>query len=675
MKNSLVYFISTITLIVFSYLFLSKREGFFVTCRGNRWKRDRHKLVDVGLGKIKTQRNGGYNFKSKSACENYRDRNKKKGGKRFNIKTGRMQYCREGEFSTVDDVIMGNLSCRECPAGSYCTLGERIDCEKGNKCINGIKTPCPKGYYQDKKGESSCISCPHGTYKHTTGGTSKNACIDCEKGNKCINGIKTPCPEGYYQDKKGKSSCISCPHGTYKDTKGGTSKNACISCPHGNFTYYTGRENIGYCTLCPKGSVCPNGKKYNCPVGTYQTEQNKTLASDCKACPKGKYCWHQDESPSSCPAGTYKNTRGGRGRPELDCKKCPIGTYGDEVAGKSNAVCKTCPKGHYCDNKGTTEPTPCDAGTYKNTTGGKSNTACNKCPIGTYGVQIGGESDAVCEPCPEGHYCPNQGTKQPTQCEPGTYKNTKGGKTKNSCVSCPAGYSCPNYGTITPTICNQGTFQSNMRKTVCNPCPKGHYCPKEGTIEPTKCLAGTYKNTTGGTSKDECKPCTKGHYCPNEGTQGPIPCERGHYQADEGKTKCNFCGDIGKFSNYIGKVKCSICPEGKYPTSRQNAQAHYCLDCPPGTFCRMATKAEAQKEKEDAKDEGRPIRPGLAEEGSIEPRKCPKGTSSSGGLARCEVCRGSLYTDKLGAHVCYRCNGTLEKDSNLNIGCKNLNTS
>ena len=99
---------------------------------------------------METQRNGRYNFKSKKVLVKIIEIETKKGGKRFNIKTVRMQ-CREGEFSTVDDVIMGNLSCRECPAGSYCTLGERIDCEKGNKCINGIKTPCPEGYYRDKK--------------------------------------------------------------------------------------------------------------------------------------------------------------------------------------------------------------------------------------------------------------------------------------------------------------------------------------------------------------------------------------------------------------------------------------------------------------------------------------------------------------------------------------------
>ena len=112
-------------------------------------------------------------------------------------------------------------------------------------------------------------------------------------------------------------------------------------------------------------------------------------------------------------------------------------------------------------------------------------------------------------------------------------------------------YSCPNYGTITPTICNEGTFQSNMRKTVCEPCPRGLLL-HEGTRTNKMSRKELIKTQRAERQKTSVN-LVQGHYCPNKGTEEPIPCEKGCYQKETGKTTCNFCGDIGKFSNNKGR--------------------------------------------------------------------------------------------------------------------------
>lgn len=40
-------------------------------------------------------------------------------------------------------------------------------------------------------------------------------------------------------------------------------------------------------------------------------------------CPVGHYCAESSSVPSSCPAGSYQNETGGKGR--HDCKPCPLG--------------------------------------------------------------------------------------------------------------------------------------------------------------------------------------------------------------------------------------------------------------------------------------------------------------------------------------------------------------
>lgn len=142
-----------------------------------------------------------------------------------------------------------------------------------------------------------------------------------------------------------------------------------------------------------------------------------------------------------------------------------------------------CPAGHYC-TEGSSVPSPCPAGSYQNETGGKGKDDCKPCPFGKQEVilyaitlknwvflyctnslaltvwmsfpglfqELSGQKE--CNPCPPGFHCQSLSPIP-----------TRGSSTGvSSPLPCPAGYICPRESPDSHPI----------------PCPKGTYSPNQG---------------------------------------------------------------------------------------------------------------------------------------------------------------------------------------------------
>lgn len=90
-------------------------------------------------------------------------------------------------------------------------------------------------------------------------------------------------------------------------------------------------------------------------------------SKDCLPCPVGHYC-SLPASEKNCWRGMYSNTNywlevkrlTNQTKVEYDNKfkrKCPVGTYNDEIKGYSLKFCKSCPVNYTCE-AGTEIPVP-----------------------------------------------------------------------------------------------------------------------------------------------------------------------------------------------------------------------------------------------------------------------------------------------------------------------------
>jgi len=249
-------------------------------------------------------------------------------------------YCPEGSTSAQE---------RECGGtGWYCPQG------------SGFPSTVSEGYYTVGLTES-------GTLLATSGNThNRVAQIICERGNFCINGIKSKCPPGVYGSTEGLSSptCTApCPLAHY--CPAGSTNGTTHRCPGGRFGGSLGLSSKACSGLCLPGFYCPeasiSARQYQCatsplslgppsasvgttpvvrfdevfcPIGSsvplevqtgyYSLGQNSSTRTYQAMCPPGAYCW----------LGVIRD--------------CPAGTYGN-TSGLSTAACSgRCARGYYC---------------------------------------------------------------------------------------------------------------------------------------------------------------------------------------------------------------------------------------------------------------------------------------------------------------------------------------
>ena len=276
-----------------------------------------------------------------------------------NVNPGVCQLCPGGQYRPVtsdeslcldcDAGYYGNTSSSSrssstcdgtCPQGSYCTLGSPapILCSVGTyglplnaSALNG------SGWTSF---DSSCMSCPPGSYCDVPGNTNPNlhACSPgrCGYIGQSSSTCSAPCPGGYYCPSTQGSACPDAPYVpniTYARACGdgflGASfpSGSAAYCPSGSFNpslvnpgyYGAGGINQTYNVYqlpCPIGTFCVNGTQTPCPAGTYT---NQVTSTNCTTCSAGYYCppgstsaTQQLCAPSNatnpalyyCPAGT-----------------------------------------------------------------------------------------------------------------------------------------------------------------------------------------------------------------------------------------------------------------------------------------------------------------------------------------------------------------------------------
>ena len=172
----------------------------------------------------------------------------------------------------------------KCLPGSYCEAGAgAVPCSRGHFCPDGSgwQQPCPPGEYQSREGESSCDTCPEGSY-----------CDPYESGSGVIE--PEDCPAGYYC-RPGTTFKYEfpCPIGTFRAAVGAQDENECENCTPGHFCINQGQEAVsGDCSpgfICGASSQVPNpqnGQVVNpsdddvnfiCPTGHFCP----FLGSDC----------------------------------------------------------------------------------------------------------------------------------------------------------------------------------------------------------------------------------------------------------------------------------------------------------------------------------------------------------------------------------------------------------
>ncbi len=121
--------------------------------------------------------------------------------------------------------------------------------------------------------------CQEGTFRNTTGGTTRQDCMSCLAGSACASqgmGAPVPCGCGEYSGS-GARFCSPCIIGFY--------------CPSHGLAEATMRSTY----YCPAG--------LHCIAGMAQAPSHFV-----DACPRGRYCVRGDVDPfpRACPAGTYQ---------------------------------------------------------------------------------------------------------------------------------------------------------------------------------------------------------------------------------------------------------------------------------------------------------------------------------------------------------------------------------
>ncbi|RUS80922.1 hypothetical protein EGW08_011303, partial [Elysia chlorotica] len=554
--------------------------------------------------------------------------------------------CPRGTFSIVREVTSPD-GCEPCPKGRYCDIQAftKVDdaplCSPGYICIGGSTTPtptdniegyvCPAGHF--------CVAgalveegCPIGTFQPSQG---MDNCTVCPAGYMCPDVNMTmadDCQSGYYCPE---GELIPCPAGTYNNKTGMSLVTHCTDCSTGQFCEGVGNSFPN--DDCDAGYFCEGGSDSRAPAS------NHPVYTQNGECIVGHYCPEGTTIMIPCPAGTIRNSTGGRA--ETDCLPCPGGYYCDQdgqvgAAGQcsqgyycpANATVISptpsnylCPVGYYCPT-GSPDPVPCPAGLFQISSG---QWTCDSCPAGSY-------CPSAIPPelidCPPYNYCPN-GTVNPIPCADGTftYDNMTKLQTQTDCLPCEAGQFCRNgqlYGNCSAGYyCKSGSSQNMPNSTadfdtcvsddVCAGfCPTGAYCPA-GSLLPVPCPENTYRDTVGAEQEVDCASCLAGFLCP-EGTSYPDPCPVGQYCLKGNGT--------------------APCPRLTYRDTTGAAVITDCFPCPAGFWCNYSGMADYSNNL---------CPPGYFCLEGDEPRLCPAGrmrdTPGAINATDCPLCRPGYY--------------------------------
>ena len=308
--------------------------------------------------------------------------------------------CPIGQYSD------GTFECRDCSQGYYtaaagssiCTL-----CEAGNKCNNGIKTPCARGSYQNNSGQTTCNTCPAGTCQPSSGQST------------CTN-----CSTGYYQNQTGQTGCIACSDKTPNCAECVATNGTCTKCSYG---YYLTATKT--CSQCPSNANCSGNGTISCNAGFYL---NGKLCNSCD----NKY--YSTGGATSCTPSTPVANCSTYSKTSNACIACNNGYHisgsqcvsnctcsNGSCTASSGSVCGTCNEGYQLSNGSCICKAgyACKDGNVKKCTGltwsSAGATSCSWCWIGNCNAGICTEvnhTTGTCKSCLGCYYLDGEGCKQ-----------------------------------------------------------------------------------------------------------------------------------------------------------------------------------------------------------------------------------------------------------------------
>jgi hypothetical protein len=406
----------------------------------------------------------------------------------------------------------------------------------------------------------------------------------------------------------------------------------------------------------------------------------------------------------SCGAGSFYGPEKDDGG-QYKCKKCPVGTYSDDLA---STACTPCPAGLTTVHTGSTgakiscvpppTPAPSLALTLPPTTGpthvclrGFYDSAdphapgCYSCPIGKFADQ---PNSVRCKPCPRGMTTAgvasmNMGECQeatpaptpPASCKMGTFENEAlecedcpAGKYNEapqslSCAECPEGKTTEVAGATGAGSCSKskgcapGRFMDAGPQGVrCLACPEGKFARRWKQMACTSCIAGQTTDKSSATSLSDCRPAVR--------------CEPGNFRfvnMDQltigGGLRCEAC-PVGKFSAAADVSTCAVCPAGK-TTEGAGAFA--------GTACESADVLAKARPRPAVQFTWTPtpaptIDP-LFRTGPGGKHRCPQGSFTQGQMQvfvaqgkpmrlqnrMCEPCPAGKFSDSVNSEACDDC--------------------
>lgn len=292
----------------------------------------------------------------------------------------------------------GETSCTSCPAGSFSPLASRY-------CPS-----CPEGMYSDIIAASTCKNCPAGKFSDISGGTVCSSCPIGSYSNAAGSSVCFLCPPGTYSNLLGATLCFSCSAGSYSNPAGRT---ACLSCSQGTFSNSVGATA---CLLCSAGS--------------YSDVMGRTI---CLLCNQGKYSATLGTSSASacliCPGGTYA------GSGMSACVSCLSGKYSSELGAISSSICISCTYGTYSSSPATVKCNECNIGAYTTSLDTTSSLGCIACLAGRYLNRTGLSS---CIACPPGSFSVSTGSSTCQSCLQGKYSVFAEQSSQSTCLDCPA---------------------------------------------------------------------------------------------------------------------------------------------------------------------------------------------------------------------------------------------
>ncbi|XP_013070411.2 uncharacterized protein LOC106057644 isoform X3 [Biomphalaria glabrata] len=550
------------------------------------------------------------------------------------------QTCPPGT-STRGTGALNSSSCETfCSSGYY---------KNGTSCF-----PCAIGLFKENNIDlfRNCTPCKNSSF--VTANMAATSNDNCTVLN-CVEGFRTnqvtqmceACPKGSYQDKKYQDTCIPCPPDQSTKTSASTKSSDCENfCPSGFV-----KDNNGTCQPCTRGFFKDNSIDLfmNCTAcnDSFVTPNNaSTSASECTVpnCKAGSYIDVNSNSCSKCLKGEYQDEKW-----QTSCKQCPPDRDTETVGsvtfsqcllncsiGKENVngsdLCTPCQVGYYKDKQGSTLCKPCanlddNDITISAQTGATSQTNCSKlvCQAGYYPLN-------TCTPCDYGWYqpskwqdtclaCPSnkttyiRGSSNASDCEVQCGKgqeivngvcqncqigfyNDKRDPSRRSCLSCPIGYITSRTGADDVSLCSitdcskpgeyrnpidnkcypcpVGTYQDTPRQNNCKPCPSLTTTQSEGSSSINSCI----ENCTAGSEyiTNQCVPCRQGYYRPLS-SWSCLRCPSDRTTVKTGSLSIVDCSQvICAVGQAFNGTRCANCPKNTYQDSTGQFT---CKVCPP----------------------------------------------------------------------------------------------